>query len=324
LNTNITIGILPVRYENRSVPHANTSPPIPIRYLIGVDGGGSGTRARLTLVDGRALASARAGPSALGQGRAQAWSNILDVIDQTFHAANVMHWQPQECAVGLGLAGAIVKTRVDEFLRSPPPFGRLALASDGYTTLLGAHSGQPGAVVAAGTGTIGEALHADGAHVSVGGWGFPVGDEGSGAWLGMRAMRRTQHASDGRVPASPLVHAVWKIAGRTRAELLGWCERAGQGEYAALAPIVFGAAADDPVAAALLDAAARALDEIALALDSDGKLPLVVSGSIGQRLRTRLAPSIHSRIVEPAGDAVDGALRLIRRQLNAQEGSDAE
>jgi glucosamine kinase len=64
---------------------------------------------------------------------------------------------------------------------------------------LGAHGGGPGAIVAAGTGSIDEALRHDGEHVSVGGWGYPVGDEGSGAWLGMCAMREAQLASDGRL-----------------------------------------------------------------------------------------------------------------------------
>jgi glucosamine kinase len=95
----------------------------------------------------------------------------------------------------------------------------------------------------------------------------------------------------------------------------GWCERAGQHEYAALAPLVFDAEASDSKAAQLLNVAAQALDAIALALDPDGRLPLVVSGSIGGRLQNRLAPSIRARLVAPAGDAIDGALRLIRAQL---------
>lgn len=301
------------------MPSRNLPGTAPIRYLIGVDGGGSGTRTRLARVSGQTLASAQAGPSALGQGAAQAWRNVLGAIEQTFHAARMADWKPQECAVGLGIAGAITPSRIDEFLRSQPDFGQLALASDGYTTLLGAHGGKPGAVIAAGTGSIGEALRMDGTRTSVGGWGFPVGDEGSGAWLGMQAMRRAQHANDGRAPTGALVLSINRATGETREALLGWCEAAGQREYAALAPLVFDAESSDPWAAQLLLAAARALDEIATTLDPDGALPLVVSGSIGWRLTTRLAPSTRARIVEPAGDAIDGALMLIRRKLGAIE-----
>jgi glucosamine kinase len=286
-----------------------------IRYVIGIDGGGTGTRARLTRTDGEVLSSARTGPSALGQGVLQAWDNVSQAIKESFQIANLPDWQPEECAVGLGLAGAIVAKHRRDFMQAANRFGKIELASDGYTTLLGAYCGRPGAVVAAGTGSIGEALRDDGEHVSVGGWGYPVGDEGSGAWIGMRAMREAQHVSDGRAPVGSLVHAICSVAGNSRDALLTWCERAGQHEYAALAPLVFDAEASDPKAAQLLNDAARALDAIALALDPDGRLPLVISGSIGQRLQPRLAPSIRARLVAPAGDAIDGALRLIRAQL---------
>jgi glucosamine kinase len=286
-----------------------------IRYVIGIDGGGTGTRARLTRADGEVLGFAQAGPSALGQGVQQAWKNVSQAIEDSFHAAHVHAWQPAECAVGLGLAGAIVPKHKQDFMQVANRFGEIELANDGYTALLGAHGGGPGAIVAAGTGSIGEALRDDGEHVSVGGWGYPVGDEGSGAWLGMRAMREAQLASDARGQAGPLVHAIRAVAGNSRDALLAWCERAGQHAYAALAPLVFDTEATDTRSAQLLNDAARAIDGIVLALDPGGRLPLVVTGSIGQRLQSRLAPSIRARLVEPAGDAVDGALRLIRARL---------
>jgi len=288
-----------------------------IRYVIGIDGGGTGTRARLTGSEGEVLGSAHAGPSALGQGVQQAWNNVSQAIESSFRSANVRAWQPEECAVGLGLAGAIVAERNRDFMRAAPRYAAIELANDGYAALLGAHGGAPGAIVAAGTGSIGEALREDGEHVSIGGWGYPVGDEGSGAWLGMRAMREAQLATDGRAPAGPLVHAVWGAAGDSREALLAWVEAAGQHAYAGLAPLVFDTEATDARAANLLNDAVRALDGIALALDPDGRLPLVVSGSIGQRLQPRLAPSIRARLVEPLGDAVDGALRLVRARLEA-------
>jgi len=283
-----------------------------IRYLAGVDGGGTRTRACVATAAGVALAYGEAGPSALGQGVEQAWANVLLALDRAFRAAGIPTWDPRECALGLGLAGAIVASRHDAFLHAASrPFARLALASDGYTLLLGAHAGDPGAVVASGTGSIGEALRSDGSHVVIGGWGYPVGDDGSGAWLGMHAMREAQHALDDRAATGPLVRAVLDATGRDREALLAWCETAGQHAYASLAPYVFEAAARDPAADALLDQAANALDAIAAALDPSGALPLVVAGSIGTRLATRLSAVTRERLVEPAGDAVCGALRLV-------------
>ena len=286
-----------------------------IRFHIGIDGGGTNTRARLASADGAVLGFAASGPSALGQGIEQAWQHIVQAVDGAFANAGLASAPREQCALGLGLAGANVRQRCEEFFRRTPPFGQIALDTDGYTTLLGAHAGRPGAIVAAGTGSVGEALRRDGLRVAVGGWGFPVGDEGSGAWLGLRAMRETHRAIDGRARVGPLTGAVLAMAGTSREALLAWCDRPGQNAYAELAPLVFDAAETDPFAAALLDRAARSLEEIAAALDPEGALPLAVLGSIGQRLLPRFEPSIRARCVEPAGDSADGALRLVRQEL---------
>lgn len=287
-----------------------------VRYLIGIDGGGTSTRARVTGVDGEVLGAAESGPSALGQGIDQAWRNVLEAIDSAFRSASIASWRPDECALGLGLSGAIVASQSRAFVTAARRFERLALANDAFTALLGAHAGRPGAIVIAGTGSIGEALLRDGTHRSVGGWGYPIGDEASGAWLGMQAMRRTQAAVDGRAPADAMVRAVQAVTGSTREALLAWCERAGQHAYASLAPLVFASEDADSWAAALLASAARAIEEIALSLDAGAALPLVVAGSIGERLKPRLASDLKARLVEPAGDALDGALHLIRQRLS--------
>jgi glucosamine kinase len=173
-------------------------------------------------------------------------------------------------------------------------------------------------VIAAGTGSIGEALWPDGRRVTVGGWGFKLGDEGSGAWLGLRAMRIAHRVQDGRVPPGPLAEALFRLAGRDRAELLAWAESAGQAEYAALAPLVFDMEAADPAAARLLADAVAALEATAAALDPTGGLPLVLTGSIGVRLQGRLAPALRARLVAPAGDSADGALWLARQALEGR------
>jgi len=286
-----------------------------IRYLLGVDGGGSGTRARLATPAGQPLGFGEAGPSALRQGVEQAWSHVLQAVQRAFDAAGLPLAPPADCALGLGLAGYNVGARRDAFLRAAPPFAHLVLDHDGYTTLLGAHQGRPGIVVAAGTGSVGEVLHAAGTRAGASGWGFPVGDEGSGAWLGLRAMQQAQRALDGRAPLGPLARAVLRVAGSERAALLAWCDGAGQHQYAQLAPLVFDTEASDPAAAALVARAAAELEAVALALDPQATLPVVVTGSVGRRLQPRLSAALRARCVEPAGDSADGALLLLRQAL---------
>jgi glucosamine kinase len=290
---------------------------VKLRYLIGVDGGGTGTRARIAQADGGVLATGHAGPSALGQGVQQAWKHVEQAIGDAARQAGLSELVFEQCGIALGLSGAHVRSRRDAFLASAPDFGHIALFDDGSTTLHGALRGAPGAVIAAGTGSIGEALWPDGRRVTVGGWGFGVGDEGSGAWLGLRAMRIAHRVQDGRLPASPLAEALFDIAGRDRAALLAWAERSGQAAYAALAPLVFELETRDPAAARLVGQAVQALEATAAALDPAGRLPLVLTGSIGLRLRPRLATALQARLVEPAGDSADGALWLAQRALQA-------
>ena len=286
-----------------------------LRYLLGVDGGGTGTRVRLADRAGRVLAQGEAGPSALGQGSEQAWRHIQQALRAAVEAAGLERIDLAHCAVGLGLSGASVSAQAQSFLAQQPGYTVLALDGDGWTTVLGAHGGQPGAVVAAGTGSVGEALRADGSRVCISGWGWVSGDEGSGAWLGLKAIRHTQAVLDGRAVGGSLAKAVGRIVGTEREALLAWNAAAGQHGYAGLAPLVFEQAEADPVAATFVAEAVAELETLALALDPQGQLPLALSGSIALRLAPYFSDTIRARCVSPQGDSADGALHLVRGEL---------
>ena len=82
---------------------------------------------------------------------------------------------------------------------------------------------------------------------------------------------------------------------------------------------MFETEASDPAAAAMLQRATRAVDELALAIDPRGRLPLVVSGSIGERLALRLQAGVRSRLVPARGGAALGALTLLQQPEEAME-----
>ena len=284
-------------------------------YLIGVDGGGSGTRAVVEHVHAGVVGIASAGPSALGQGIAQAWANVQAAVRDAFAGAGVEVPPWHKCALAAGLSGVSHGPWRDEFLARNPGFAQLEAETDSYTMLLGAHGGQPGAIVIAGTGSIAESLRADGSRATVGGWGFRVDDEGSGGWLGLQAVRHGLAAFDGRANASPLARRVWMHCGDERDTLQSWCADSGQFEFAQLARAVFDCESSDPVAAHLLQRATAALEELALAIDPRGRLPLAVAGSIGERLTPRMRPALQARIVPARAGAAEGALMLARRSL---------
>ncbi len=287
-----------------------------VAFLIGVDGGGTGTRVRIADRSGRLLAQGSAGPSALGQGVEAAWEHILSAIQAAFHSVGQSTPSWSECAMGAGLSGISNLPRRDRFLVMNPGFARIALESDAYTALLAAHGGRPGAMVASGTGSVGEVLYANGVRKQVGGWGFPVGDEGSGAWLGLRAMAHAQAAIDGRASPGPLAARIHHQCGCRREDLQQWCTRSAQFEYAQLAQLVFACADNDPFADALLARAAQAIEDMALALDPSASLPLAIFGSVGRVLLPRLTSATQARCVESERDAAHGALTLIQHSLN--------
>lgn len=281
-----------------------------INFVIGIDGGGTGTRVCVADRSGTLLAQGLAGPSALGQGLESAWEQIILAIRSAFAAYSLPVPQWSQCVVAAGLSGTGHQAWRDGFLALNPGFAELQLESDAYTALLGAHAGKPGVMLTAGTGSIGEALYEDGTRREVGGWGFPVGDEGSGAWLGLRAMAHTQAAEDGRVTGGPLAALVRGHCGGSAASLLEWCADARQFKYAQLALLVFNAAEADPAAAALLDAAALELERMAQVLDPGAKMPVAVCGSVGKALLPRLSLELQRRCVAPDQDATHGALIL--------------
>lgn len=309
-------------------------------YLIGIDGGGSKTTVRIAGPDGKVLAEASAGPSALAHGVEKAWPAILDAIRLAFGSANLAMPDYAKLAVGIGLAGMNVAHWAEQFRAADPGFGALRVEIDAATTLLGAHRGQPGAIIAIGTGTIGAAINPDGSQHIVDGWGFPSGDDASGAWMGLRAINQVQRFLDGRAPSGPLALDVIAFCvgsggvlpehddqdqgqgqsqgQATREAVLNWLTHANQNLFAQLARLVVKHASDDPAAHEIMTAAGAEIGLMAQALDPSEKLPLALCGGLATSLRPYLPATLQKRTVPPWGDAASGALLMIQHYLEEQ------
>jgi glucosamine kinase len=288
---------------------------VTLRFLIGIDGGGTGTRARLCDANGAPLGLGEAGPSSLSHGEAAAWKQIVQAMERGFAQAGMTSPPWAECALAAGLAGANDPAQAAAFKALNPGFSTLLLDTDSFTALVGAHAGHPGVILIAGTGSVAEAWRPDGSRRIAGGWGFPVGDEGSGAWLGLQAVRLAQHALDGRGPHTPLTEAVCGATGRDIDSMLAWCAQARQTAYASVAPLVFQHETSDARATALLQSAVDELALLVQALDPHAELPVVCSGSVARRLQARLPGPLRARCADAEGDAAEGALRLLRAHL---------
>jgi len=296
-----------------------------IDYLIGVDGGGSGTRVRLArthhtpAMDYTEIAEGFAGPSALSQGIEPAWRAIGAAVAQAFAAAGITPAPLANMAIGLGLSGVHNASWAQAFLAANPGYAAHVLNNDGFSTVIGAHGGKPGAIIALGTGSVGQALLPNGEHREVGGWGFPSGDEGGGAWIGLRAVNYIQQVLDGRLEGGALANAVIALCGGSRPAIQDWLAGATATRFATLAPLVVQHAEDDEAAAEIMQEAGYEVDLMAAALDPDYALPLALCGGLGEAIVPWLEPETVDMIVAPQGDSAAGALRMIAMQLQGAD-----
>ncbi|MEY4617600.1 MAG: hypothetical protein RJB66_2560 [Pseudomonadota bacterium] len=289
-----------------------------IKFLIGVDGGGSGTRVIVARDNSlEIIASAEGEPSALSLGVDKAWKATMKTIAQAFADENMNVPMLSECAIGFGLSGANNILWKNEFYLRNPGFKEIVVDTDGYTTLIGAHSGAPGVIAALGTGSVGMVLDQQGRRKSVSGWGFPSGDEASGSWLGMKAAALAQKTFDGRKQPTALTEGIKNLCGRSAEEFLYWLGNAKQTHFAALAPLIFENASNDREAYDLLVDAGKEIALMVHALDPSAELPLSICGRLGEALIPFLPPELKQRHQSARGDSTMGALYLISQKIKS-------
>lgn len=283
-----------------------------ITYYIGVDGGGTGTRVKILDSQLKLIAQGHGASSALSQGIPQAWLAIQNTIAQAFGETSLPPPNLKECSIGLGLSGVNNKQWKEEFSKTNPGYKNIIIESDGITTLLGAHQGSAGIIIALGTGSIGMVKHMTGEIDSVSGWGYPSGDEASGSWLGIQALRYTEKVMDGRRKPSPLSQLIKNKCGESPQALLHWLGDAKQKEYATLAPLVFEAVIshDDSFAKQLINDALIDIEEMIVTLDQTQKLSFVLCGKLGEAFIPFLSQKLATRHKAPKGNSIDGAIML--------------
>jgi glucosamine kinase len=280
--------------------------------LLGVDGGGTSCRARLCAFSGQVLGEATTGPANLLLGLPQSFAEILAAATQCLGQAGLPRTALGRTVACLALAGASEPTHMAAAQAYPHPFCRAIITTDAHAACLGAHGDRDGGVIIAGTGTVGWAVVGGKTH-RVGGWGMPISDEGSGAWLGCEAVRRLLWALDGRIASTGLLRALGEKFGNDPHAIAGWAHAASPGDFGSLAPDIFEhATRDDPVARELISLAAGHVDALADRLISIGATRLALAGGCAAFLAASLNAQTKSHLVEPAGDALSGALHLAR------------
>ena len=278
--------------------------------FLGVDGGGTTCRVRLRGSTGTVLGEATGGSANVYQNFDTAMANVLSAAAEVARQAGV---QLSHVHAGLGLAGVVTSVSTERIQASALPFASVAIDNDAYAACIGAFSGNDGGIVIAGTGSIGYAVVGDERHM-VGGWGFQLGDHGSGAWLGHHAVRRAALALDGLLQPTHLIEAVLARVGRTRNEISHWSEAATPRDYASFAPLVFeNAARADVQGMTIVIEGASAISKLGHALLARGAKRLCLLGGLSAVYPPYLDADVRAALVAPAHDAMDGAIMMARR-----------
>ena len=262
-------------------------------------------------------------------------SESTDAMVETIAAAFEKIEEPREplSALVVGVAGVGRRDEREQLaaaLEDRDIADDVVVETDAEIALEDAFNGGAGIILIAGTGSIAHGRGPSGTRARCGGWGPKLGDEGSGAWIGRRALGIICAAHDGREPATALTGAILTAAQLNEPEeLIPWAAAADAKTLAALAPVVFSAASSDARAKALVDLAAEelVLHVRALSLrlfgDERADVQLAFAGGLMKKsspLRKRVehrlksaVPGAHVR--SEAIVAARGAVKLALRAL---------
>lgn len=285
--------------------------------LLGVDGGGTRCRVRLSELSGKVLGEGASGPANLRLGVGQSFSAMFAAIDHCLFQAQLEREELGRTVACVALAGASEPRHLAAAHRHEHPFHKMIITTDAHAACIGAHGAGDGGIVIAGTGTVGWAI-VNGQSHRIGGWGLPVSDEGSGAWLGLEALRGVLRAADGRTPWTPLLRALFARFGGDAHAVVDWVATATPGDLGAFARMVAEyAVIGDEAARSLMRLAAGHVDELAARLVALGADRIAIMGGLGPSLRPWLCGETKAHIVEPQRDALHGALVLARSAMES-------
>ncbi len=174
--------------------------------VLGIDAGGTKTVCQLADDQANVLAESRGGGANLqASGELEVEKVLHHVIDRALVNASA-----RPAAICLGMAGVDRPRDADVVRGILLRIGHRAqpyVVNDALIALEAGVPGGAGVVVVAGTGSIAYGRDAQGRAARAGGWGYVLGDEGSGYWLGRHALRAVVRAADGRGRTTSLTPA---------------------------------------------------------------------------------------------------------------------
>ena len=254
---------------------------------IGIDGGGTSLRVVIVDDDLYEIASATGegvNPNTVGLDTAQ--NRIRQLVRNVLKQGGLHSVD----GVAIGIAGASNEHSADwlrQTLQPVLPEAAIVPSSDMEIALVGARGRLDGILLLAGTGSVAFGISPDGQQQRIGGWGYLLGDEGSGYWIGMQALQSLTRSFDGLIILSSQLPQVLMthLDLQRPSDLIRWLyQKATPGDVASLAPLVMDLAAqEDKLARDIISKAAEHLTSMVQTLLTNLKLDresIVFAGSL--------------------------------------------
>lgn len=292
-----------------------------MRYFLGIDAGGSHSRARLTRFDGTEIGEATAGTANARIGLENLHAVLMSVTKEAIAEAGLDESDMPLIDAGVGIAGISRPGMLRAVSQLDFPFRSVHFETDAAIANLGAHLGEEGATLVLGTGSVAYIKVGD-VCTTIGGYGFPISDEGSGAALGLSAMRHALRALDGRTRPTPLSAAVTAKFDHDTGRAIKWMDEATPKDYAAFAPMIMDyAEKNDEIARSIIEDAVRHVERFIETIFEKGAPRCALAGGLSRRLQPWLRERTAARLTEAKGDSLDGALILARSKSSPDSDS---
>jgi N-acetylglucosamine kinase len=306
-------------------------------HVLGLDGGGTRTRCVIVSSSGHILARGSGGPS---NPLTAEMDNAVNSIETAIKDAS------RQCGINgfrssvMGIAGTERTSTIDDFTSrlQSRDLGELCIISDAKIALSGATGYRSGVVVISGTGSIAYGENDKGETARAGGWGWRLGDEGSGFQIGNKALIASLRDYDGRGPQTLLTGKILEIFElKSQDELVDliYKQNLGNEEIASLSSVVGNIAMQgDEVALKILEDAGIELSVAATAvinrLRLSGNFPIALVGGvfrIGSTIKAPLERSLRKtapdcEILEPRFPPEVGAALIALKNVGVEIGEE--
>jgi len=288
-------------------------------FYIGIDGGGSKCKASIVDSQGNILGSGISGPANPFHNQQLTITSIIDSAEKALLNANLPNCKLNDLIAGIGLAGVNLPSVYSQMLKWQHPFSQMHLTTDLLIACLGAHHGTDGAIIITGTGSCGYS-YVNNQELMLGGHGFPHGDKGSGAWLGLQVVEKVLLSLDGLAAESLMVkHLLAQLSCNNALDVVEFVAKQPANFYGKLANIVFIAAEhNDELALNIIKEGATYISDLARRLLQEKPPRMSLIGGLNHALFKHLDEDISQHLSPPLSEPEIGAALYAKQQSNEQ------